>query len=202
MRSPYDILELNSDASDEEVKKAYRRLSKKYHPDANIGNGKKDEFTEKFKQVQNAYKEIMEMRKKGTQFYHDTGYNFQNSQYQQIYTYIQMGHFQKAYEILNTIADFNRNAEWHCLYSLSLWGLRNPIAAIEYMKKACEMDPANQQYRQLLMQLQQGANTYHRMGSMYGYGNSCNPNQICCTILLANLCCGGSNFMCYPFCCC
>ena len=48
--NPYDILGISSDASDEEVKKAYRKLSKKYHPDANIGSPHQAEYTEKFGQ--------------------------------------------------------------------------------------------------------------------------------------------------------
>ena len=64
--NPYDILGISSDASDEEVKKAYRKLSKKYHPDANIGSPHQAEYTEKFKEVQNAYKTIMDARKNGT----------------------------------------------------------------------------------------------------------------------------------------
>ena len=62
--NPYQILGISPSASDDEVKKAYRTLSKKYHPDANIGNPHQAEYTEKFKEVQNAYKTIMDERKK------------------------------------------------------------------------------------------------------------------------------------------
>ena len=62
--NPYQILGISPSASDDEVKKAYRTLSKKYHPDANIGNSHQAEYTEKFKEVQNAYKTIMDERKK------------------------------------------------------------------------------------------------------------------------------------------
>lgn len=56
--NPYQILGISPSASDDEVKKAYRTLSKKYHPDANIGNPHQAEYTEKFKEVQNAYKPL------------------------------------------------------------------------------------------------------------------------------------------------
>ena len=59
MIDPYSILGISRDASDEEVKKAYRKLSRKYHPDANIDNPNKEQAEEKFKQVQQAYEQIM-----------------------------------------------------------------------------------------------------------------------------------------------
>lgn len=60
MRDPYEVLGIKRGASDEEVKKAYRKLSRQYHPDANINNPNKDAAEEKFKEVQQAYKSIMD----------------------------------------------------------------------------------------------------------------------------------------------
>lgn len=65
MTDPYKILEIDRNASDEEVKKAYRKLSRKYHPDANINNPNKDEAEAKFKEVQQAYQQIMDDRERG-----------------------------------------------------------------------------------------------------------------------------------------
>ena len=65
MIDPYSILGISRDASDEEVKKAYRKLSRKYHPDANIDNPNKEQAEEKFKQVQQAYEQIMKEREQG-----------------------------------------------------------------------------------------------------------------------------------------
>lgn len=65
MADPYKILEIDRNASDEEVKKAYRKLSRKYHPDANINNPNKDEAEAKFKEVQQAYQQIMDERERG-----------------------------------------------------------------------------------------------------------------------------------------
>ena len=55
MRDPYDVLGVPRNASDDEIKKAYRTLSRKYHPDANINNPNKAQAEEKFKEVQEAY---------------------------------------------------------------------------------------------------------------------------------------------------
>ena len=65
---PYKVLGLTPQATDEEVKKAYRRLSRKYHPDANINNPHPELAEEKFKQVQTAYDQIMKMRERGESY--------------------------------------------------------------------------------------------------------------------------------------
>lgn len=59
---PYQVLGVSSNASDDEIKKAYRKLSRKYHPDTNINNPNKEAAEEKFKEVQTAYEEIMKIR--------------------------------------------------------------------------------------------------------------------------------------------
>lgn len=61
--NPYDVLGVRPDASEDEIKKAYKALSRKYHPDANINNPNKEQAEEKFKQVQQAYSQIMDARK-------------------------------------------------------------------------------------------------------------------------------------------
>ena len=65
MLDPYSVLGVTRSATDDEIKKAYRRLSRKYHPDANINNPNKDQAEEKFKQVQQAYEQIMKEREYG-----------------------------------------------------------------------------------------------------------------------------------------
>lgn len=92
MTDPYQVLGIASTASDDEVKKAYRTLSKKYHPDANVNNPNRDAYTAKFKEVQNAYDQIMDMRRNGTSYQSQSqyqqgygnagGYYHQNQQYQ------------------------------------------------------------------------------------------------------------------------
>lgn len=65
MSDPYSILGVDRNASDDEIKKAYRSLSRKYHPDANINNPHKNEAEAKFKEVQQAYQQIMDEREHG-----------------------------------------------------------------------------------------------------------------------------------------
>ena len=65
MRDPYDVLGVSRNATEEEIKKAYKALSRKYHPDANINNPNKEEAEEKFKEIQQAYQQIMKARSEG-----------------------------------------------------------------------------------------------------------------------------------------
>ena len=65
MTDPYQVLGVTRGASDEEIKKAYRTLSRKYHPDANVNNPNKDQAEERFKQVQQAYDQIMKEKQQG-----------------------------------------------------------------------------------------------------------------------------------------
>ena len=62
MTDPYQILGVTPNASDDEVKKAYRNLCRKYHPDKNPGNQAAEDM---FKIVQEAYETIMDQRKNG-----------------------------------------------------------------------------------------------------------------------------------------
>ena len=59
MRDPYTVLGVSRNATEEEIKKAYKTLSRKYHPDANINNPNKDQAEEMFKEIQQAYQQIM-----------------------------------------------------------------------------------------------------------------------------------------------
>lgn len=74
MNDPYSVLGVARNASEEEIKKAYKALSRKYHPDANINNPNKDQAEEKFKQIQAAYQQIMKERTEGYSGYGGSGY--------------------------------------------------------------------------------------------------------------------------------
>ncbi|MEG0154512.1 MAG: DnaJ domain-containing protein [Lachnospiraceae bacterium] len=68
MTDPYQVLGVSQDMSDEEIKKQYRSLSRQYHPDANIDNPNKAQAEEKFKQIQQAYQQVMKERTEGPSF--------------------------------------------------------------------------------------------------------------------------------------
>lgn len=79
MNDPYSILGVSRNASDEEVKKAYRSLSRKYHPDSNVNNPNKDLAEEKFKQVQAAYDQVMKERTGGSTYQNPYGGGYSNT---------------------------------------------------------------------------------------------------------------------------
>jgi len=205
MQDPYKLLGVSRDASDEEIKKAYRKLSKKYHPDANVGSPHLKEYTEMFKQVQNAYDQIMAERKGGGNPFqqgfggYQNAYQSNNTDFQAAVNFINAHHYTEAYQLLQRMAESERSAQWYFLCGLSLWGMGNPIAASENIKKACEMDPSNQEYRQVLAQIQTGRSQYRQMQNPFG-GNvqTCNP-LCCCEIALCSML---GNGMLFPFLCC
>lgn len=103
MRNPYEVLGVSPQATDDEVKKAYRTLSKKYHPDANINNPNKEAYTEKFKEVQNAYDQIMEMRKRGASgSTYGPGSSYGQSSYGQQYGQSQRTQYSDFDDIFNS----------------------------------------------------------------------------------------------------
>ncbi len=74
MTDPYSVLGVPRNAGDDEIKKAYRSLSRRYHPDANINNPNKDAAEAKFKEVQQAYNQIMHEREYGASGGSSEGY--------------------------------------------------------------------------------------------------------------------------------
>ena len=202
MTDPYQVLGVSRDASNDEIKKAYRRLSRKYHPDANINNPNKEAAEAKFKEVQAAYNQIINEREHGTSGQSSAGYGGygsqqqnQQNQYQDedslkfraAANYINAGSYTEALHVLDSIS--NRNAQWYYLSALANARMGSNINAKEHARKAVELDPNNMQYRQLLSQLESGGQWYQDMGQSYGMP-TINVSDWCCKILCLNAACG------------
>lgn len=199
MLDPYSVLGVSGDASMDEIKKAYRKLSRKYHPDANINNPNKEEAEEKFKQVQQAYDQIVREREQGASQSSWSGgfgggYQTQDDQrsmeMRAAANYINAAHYQEALNVLNRMTE--RNGEWYYYHAIASAGAGNTANAMEDARRAVEMEPNNMQYQQLYQQLQSGGQWYQNMGNGYGYERPGNGlGSCCCQCLCLNMLCPG-----------
>ncbi len=216
MRDPYEVLGVKRGASEEEVKKAYRTLSRKYHPDANINNPNKDKAEEKFKEVQAAYKSIMDGNTGGS----GSGYGSGNghSGYGGFGGFGGFGAGQDAWrrarnegggtsqdesrlaaaqnfimnrmfaEALRTLSDIeDRNGRWYYLSAVANLGAGNQATAMEHIDRAIAMEPGNAEYRQMKERMQGGNDWYVQRGTGYGMP-SYNSGNFCCDYLLCSMC--------------
>lgn len=213
MRDPYQVLGVSRGAGEEEIKKAYRALSRKYHPDANINNPNKEAAEEKFKEVQQAYQAIMDGNAGGSTGgtyggYSDFGgFGGFGGQRRQTYedpderyftaaaNYIRAGSFREALNVLNQIG--SRNGKWYYYSAVAHSGLGNQAQALEHIRRAMELEPNNLEYRQAYEQLQRGGEWYGSVGQGYGYdmGNAytCRGGwctRLCIANIICNVCCG------------
>ena len=211
---PYKVLGVSPDASDEDIKRAYRRLAKKYHPDLNPGD---TEAARKMKEVNAAYEQIKDPDKfrqqpsgsyGGYGGYYDPfgGYRQQShsgaeqtDQYQQAaYQYIRFGRYREALNALQNSPE--RNARWYYLSALANDGLGNQVTALEHIRKAVSMEPDNQEYLRVLSAIENGGAAYRQQaGSFRGFTMGGDPCTNLCMCYLFNLfCCRGPGFF---FCC-
>lgn len=212
MFDPYSVLGVSRDASDEEIKKAYRRLSRKYHPDANINNPNKAQAEEKFKEVQQAYDQIMKEREYGSSSY--GGYNgggfggfggqsaagYQDEESirrQAASNYIQSGHYQEAMNVLSSLKQ--RNGQWYYLSSIANMGLGNNMNALSDIREAVRLEPDNMQYKMMLQRMESGGTWYQEQQNPFG-GMPADGDNFCMKLCLANMacsiCCPGSGILC------
>ena len=210
---PYKVLGISPDASDEEIKRAYRRLAKKYHPDLNPGD---QEAARRMQEVNAAYEQIKDPDKfrqqqssGGYGGYYDPfgGYRQQQSyggaaqgdQYQQAaYQYIRFRRYREALNALQNSSE--RNARWYYLRALANDGLGNQVTAMEHIRKAVSMEPDNQEYIHTLNMMENGGAAYRQQaGSFRGFTMGGDPCTNLCLCYLFNLfCCRGPGFF---FCC-
>lgn len=201
MDDPYKVLGVSPDASDEEIKSAYRRLAKQYHPDRNPGD---KEAAKKMQQINDAYDRIKNPEKsRQSQGYGYGGYNRQSyeqptgSQYAQAaYQYIRFGRYREALNVLNSTQE--RNARWYYLSALANDGLGNQVTALEHIRRAVSMEPGNPTYMELLNDIENGGAAYRRQaGSYRGFSFGGNPCVSMCLCYAAQLfCCRGRFFCC------
>ena len=195
MTDPYKVLGVSPDASDDEIKKAYRALARKYHPDKYRDSDLADLASEKMKEVNAAYEEIQNIRKNGGnaksssgyQGSSQGGYNYgggtsKNPLYNEIRRYLNDGNIAAAEAKLFEVHEGDRVAEWNFLYGCVLIKKGQYVDAQRYIDIACSMDPYNHEYRAAKDQLRRQAQGYG------GYDNSPRVGCSCCDICAGLMC--------------
>ena len=207
---PYKVLGVSPDASDEEIKRAYRALAKKYHPDRNPGD---EEAAKKMQQVNAAYEQIKNpaaaQQNQGYGGYSqydpfgfggyqqrsytdsDAGDNYQKA----ALNYIRFGRYQEALNALSNATD--RNANWYYLSALAHDGLGNQVTALEHIRRAVSMEPDNIIYLQTLDRIENGGAAYRQQaGNFRGFQMRADPCSSLCFCYLSQLFCCPGGFFC------
>ena len=194
MTDPYKVLGVSPDASDDEIKKAYRQLARKYHPDKYRDSDLADLASEKMKEVNAAYEEIKKMRESGS-----TGSSGGSGSYGgssstgdpaffEIRRMINTGNIGRAEQLLYSTSESMRNAEWNFLMGCVKARRGNYVDAQRFFDIACSMDPYNNEYRTAQNELRNRANGY---GGGYRTTNSggCSGCDVCSGLMCADCCC-------------
>ncbi len=194
---PYKVLGVSPNASDEEIKQAYRALAKKYHPDRNPGDR---EAAKRMQQVNAAYEQIKNPEKAAGGRY---GYDPFRGAYREqqtgednaqraAYNYIRYGRYQEALNALNSTTE--RNARWYYLSAVANDALGNQVTALEHIRRAVSMEPDNREYLEALEAVQSGGMRYRQTaGNFRGFtmrGDPCTGLCLCYGLQL--FCCRGA----------
>ncbi len=210
MRDPYQVLGIPSTATDEEVKKAYRNLARKYHPDNYHDNPLEDLAQERMKEINEAYETIRTQRKaaqSGGQSYggytggYSQGYNAgaYGGVWQRVRLAISQGNLNLAEELLNAQTD--HNGEWNFLKGAVCYKRGWMDEARRYYETAVQMDPGNAEYQRALDMINGNSAAYRPNGYGHVSTGSCagdNCTSLCAACACMNCLFGGGG---YYFCC-
>lgn len=200
MTDPYKILGVNRTDDDDTIKQAYRELVRKYHPDKYADTDLAEMATEKMKEVNAAYEQIQEERKRGAGNDHNAyGYSQQSysysgdsayaADYARIRTHINSGNLDDAQTLLRNMPENGRGAEWHFLMGCVLLRRGYLVDAQNHLDRACRLDPYNSEYRtvadRLRTQTAAAAGGYRTTT----HAGGCSECDICSSLLCADCCC-------------
>lgn len=193
MKDPYQTLGVSPEASEDEIKKVYRELAKKYHPDNYANSEFSDLANEKMQEINEAYDEILRRRAGGAQYQSTSS---SSGLYARIRSLISAGRFSEADVLLD--GESGRPAEWHYLKGLCAMSRRRYHDAASFFGTAYHMDPSNGEYAAMYRRFQ-GAQQNYGNFSPSGQYRECNTCDICNTLICADClceCCGGDLISC------
>ncbi len=194
--NPYEILGVTPSDNDETIKKAYRELVKKYHPDKYKDNPLEDLAKEKLQEINRAYDTITKERAaRGNSGYSSGSYSgYTNSSgyssgsgFANVRNLIRMRRFQEAEAELNRKND--GSAEWHYLIGVIYINKGWHFEGIQHLQTAVNMEPSNMEYRTMLNSVSRRQQTYQQTGNTYGYGGGMSTCDCCSNLLCADCCC-------------
>ena len=194
MKNPYEVLGVSPNASEAEIKAAYRELAKKYHPDNYQDSPLADLAEEKMKEVNEAYEEIMQAKKNGGSA-SGGGYNANYSasgEYANVRSLIQQNRLDEAERILDGVTG-DHSAVWYFLRGMCYYRRGWAQQAVQHFQRACTMEPNNMEYRQALnnMSRQQGFGYGGYNTTGMNQGSQCGVCDICAGLMCMDCLCRG-----------
>ncbi len=211
MTDPYKVLGIPTTATDDEVKAAYRRLAKRYHPDANPGDRVAEQ---RMKEINAAYDQIMNKDGASSSYggsagggYYNPfgsygyggGYQGQSTQggdprMDAARNYLNYRRYREALNVLASIND--HDGRWYYYSAVANMGLGNTTAALQQAKKAVELEPDEPEYREFLNELENPGRTYASFGRGYAAIPNMGVGRLCAGLLLFQLFCFYLRFCC------
>lgn len=189
--NPYEVLGVSPDADEETIKKAYRDLVKKYHPDRYVNNPLADLAAEKIKEINKAYDMIMNNKSSGSyssQQGSGGGYSYQRSSNPSFAAVRGLISQNRIIEAQSMLSGLPKTAEWYYLNGVICLRRGWYDQAITNLKQACAMEPENIEYRSALDNIT-NRNTTYRTGPVTSSGCYVCPCDCCSTLMCMNCCC-------------